>query len=293
MTRKPERRGLGRGLSALLGEIQSGGDAAGQARPVGTLPIDLIRANPAQPRRDFPEAELDELARSIRTHGVIQPIIVRSDPANEGAYQIVAGERRWRAAQKAGLDVLPVVVRDSDDREMMELALIENIQRVDLNPIEEAAGFVQLIEKFSYTQEQLAQTVGKSRSHVANAMRLLNLPAGVRDMVRSGQLTAGHARALLAASDPLALARATVAEGLSVRQVEARAKAAPSRPGRPPRADPAPEKDADTRMLEGDLSAAIGMRVSITHRDGAEGGEMRISYRSLDELDRLCQKLSE
>lgn len=303
MSRKPEpRRSLGRGLSALLGDVQSGpeketedaGTGAGTpGRPPAALPIDLIRANPDQPRRHFDQTELEELAASIREHGIIQPLIVRPDPTRAEGYQVVAGERRWRAAQLAGLDTLPVVVKELSDREVLELAIIENIQRADLNPVEEAAGFFQLVEKFSYSQEQLARTVGKSRSHVSNAMRLLNLPEPVREMVRRGELSAGHARALLNVTDPLALARAAVAEGLSVRQIEDRARAIVAKPQKREVPRSGAEKDADTKMLEGDLSAAIGMRCSIEHRGKDGAGELRIVYRSLDDLDKLCQKLSE
>ncbi len=219
-------------------------------------------------------------------------MIVRPHPEREGHYQIVAGERRWRAAQRARLHEVPVVVRELDDRAVLELAIIENVQRTDLNPVEEAAGYAQLIQRFSYTQEELAQIVGKSRPHVANALRLLGLPEQVLRLLRAGRLTAGHARALINAPDPVALAEQAVARGLTVRQVEelARRVAAPKRR---PRGNGGPQKDADTRQLEGDLAAAIGMGVSIQHHpDDAGGGELRIRYRSLDDLDRLCRMLT-
>ena len=303
MAKRPERRNLGRGLSALLGEIEApvAVDAAdapeapaeqSAKRPAETrLPLEKLRPNPDQPRRDFAEAELEELASSIRERGIIQPIVVRPDPLNPGDYQLVAGERRWRAAQRAQLHEIPAVVRDLDDRAVLEVAIIENVQRSDLNPIEEALGYAQLIEKFSHTQEELARIVGKSRPHVANLMRLLSLPEQVQRLVRQGKLTVGHARALINAADPVALAEQAVLKGLSVRQVEELARRIPRRAApRPPRM---PEKDADTRVLEGDLSAAIGMKVQIAH-GGADGsGELRISYRSLEDLDRLCQKLAE
>lgn len=301
MARKPERRNLGRGLSALLGDIETEvavtdpaatETSSAKLREATSLPIDQVRPNPEQPRRDFAEAELEELAASIRERGVIQPVIVRPDPDDPGRYQIVAGERRWRAAQRAQLHEIPVVVRELDDRTMLELAIIENVQRADLNPIEEALGYSHLIERFAYTQEGLARTVGKSRPHVANLLRLISLPDPVKRMVRQGKLTAGHARALITAPDPVALAERAVLRGLSVRQVEEMARRAPARP-RARSAGAGSEKDADTRVLEGDLSAAIGMKVDISHRGPDGSGEVRIRYRSLDELDRLCQKLAE
>ena len=308
MSKAPERRGLGRGLSALLGDAEvdigaavsdaapaapgpKAGNAAGQ-RPA-SAPIEKIHSNPDQPRRDFPDAELNELSASIRQRGIIQPIVVRPDPARSGEYQIVAGERRWRAAQRAHLHEVPIVVRDLDDRAVLEVAIIENIQRSDLNPVEEAAGFAQLIKKFTYTQEEAAEIVGKSRSHVANTLRLLSLPEQVQQMLRNGKLSAGHARALINAPDPVALAEQAVLKGMTVRQVEemARQIAAPKRRGR---SHGGPKhKDADTRILEGDLSAALGMAVSIEHHGTDGGGALRIRYRSLDDLDRLCQKLTE
>lgn len=304
MARKADRKALGRGLSALLGDAAVSGTATGTAGSSGaatdgaagsgqqtTIPIDLIKANPKQPRQDFRQEDLEELAASLRRHGVIQHVVLRPDPAGGKTYQIVAGERRWRAAQLAGLHELPAVIRELDDREILELAIIENVQRVDLNPIEEAQGYAQLIETFGYTQEDLAGEIGKSRSHLANTMRLLGLPDPVLQMVRNGELSAGHGRALLPASNAIELARRAINEGLTVRQLEALAKAPAKGPA--PRTKPAkPEKDADTRMIEGDLSAAIGMKVSIEH--GTEGGgEMRIRYKSLDQLDDLLRKLSE
>jgi ParB family chromosome partitioning protein len=293
MTRKPDRRPLGRGLSALLGEPETApADSPAQGTATSAIPIDLIRPNPSQPRQSFREADLQELAASIREHGVIQPVVLRPDPQANGTYQIVAGERRWRAAQQAGLHEVPAVIRELDDRQLLELAIIENVQRVDLDPVEEAQGYSQLVETFGYTQEELARIIGKSRSHLANTMRLLALPAAVLNMLRSGALTAGHARALITAADPLALAEQAVARGLTVRQIEelARKPLTADRARSPRRA---PEKDADTKVLEGDLSAAIGMRVQIDHLNSEGGGELRIRYRNLDELDRLCRKLGE
>ena len=291
MTRKPDRRPLGRGLSALLGEPETAGSET-MTPAASAVPIDLISPNPTQPRQNFRDADLQDLAASIREHGVIQPVILRPDPERPGSYQIVAGERRWRAAQQAGLHELPAIVRELDDRKILELAIVENVQRVDLDPVEEANGYTQLVESFGYTQEELARIIGKSRSHLANTMRLLALPEPVLNMLRAGTLTAGHARALITAADPVGLAQQAVARGLTVRQVEELARRLPaSDRAKAPRR--APEKDADTRVLEGDLSAAIGMRVQIEHLTPEGGGEVRIRYRSLDELDRLCRKLSE
>lgn len=299
MGRKPDRKKLGRGLSALLGDLPeaetqpaAGAPAASEGARSATdlLPIDLIYPNPDQPRRDFNETELEELAHSISQRGVIQPVIVRPDPVKEGTYQIVAGERRWRAAQRAKLHNLPVVVRQLEDEEVLELALIENIQRADLNPVEEALAYAQLIEKCSYTQEELAKILGKSRPHLANTMRLLALSETIQTMLREGKLTAGHARALINAPDPEALAIQVVSQGLTVRQTEALAQKLPKRDltGLPRKG---PQKDADTRQLEGDLSAAIGMRVSIDH-GAAGGGVLQIKYKSLEDLDRLCAHLA-
>ncbi|MEM6621147.1 MAG: ParB/RepB/Spo0J family partition protein [Pseudomonadota bacterium] len=307
MAKKPPRKALGRGLSALLGDAGSidqttlsgapaqpeGNDAPDRPQP-GRLPIDKIHPNPAQPRRNFRDEDLAELAESLKVHGVIQPVLVRPDPNNPGDYQLVAGERRWRAAQLAGVHELPAVVRELDDQQLLELAIIENVQRVDLDPIEEADGYSQLIETFGYTQADLAQVIGKSRSHVTNMMRLLSLPERVREFLQTGQLSIGHARALVNAPAPVTLAERAVAEGLTVRQVEAMAKIDPLKAHEAAVAKAAakPKKDADTRMLEGDLTAAIKMRVRIEH--GAEGsGEVRIRYKSLEQLDDLCRKLAE
>jgi len=283
-----QRRGLGRGLSALLGEADA--TAAGEAPRPGDrrdLPIELIGRNPGQPRRDFADAELEELAGSIREHGVLQPILVRPAPDEPGRYQIVAGERRWRAAQRAGLREMPVVIRELDELRTLEIAIIENVQRVDLNAIEEALGYRDLVERFSRTQEDIARIVGKSRSHVANALRLLGLPEAVQLELRAGRLSAGHARALAAAPDPASLSRQVLERGLNVRETEALARRAQS-PARP--ASAPPMKDADTRALEDDLGEALGLSVEIVHRDGA--GELRIQYASLEQLDDLCRRLT-
>lgn len=294
MARQGDRRTLGRGLSALLGDVQppvAATETAAAPASADTIPIELIHANPAQPRRRFPEAELQELAASIRERGVIQPIIVRPHPDKSEQYQIVAGERRWRAAQLAQLHRLPALVRPFDDRTVLEVAIVENVQRQDLDPIEEAEGYIQLVERFGYTQVALAKIVGKSRSHLANTMRLATLPEGVRVHLVSGALSAGHARALLSAPEPEALAARVVAEGLTVRQTEALARGGAPGLARPRRPSAPAAKDADTRQLEGDLSAAIGMHAQLAPQpDGS--GELRIRYRDLEELDRLCEKLT-
>lgn len=292
-----ERKGLGRGLSALLADINpqippahETGTASGSSSPADRLPIEQLRPNPHQPRRNFPEDDLEELTASIREKGVIQPLIVRPHPEVPGDYEIVAGERRWRAAQRAQLHDVPVVIRELSDTEVLELAIIENIQRADLNPLEEAQGYRQLMDRFGHTQERLAEALGKSRSHIANLLRLLTLPDPVLELLRAGRLSAGHARALITAPDPVALARQVVERDLSVRQTEALVRQAQT-----PRAAPAsraPAKDADTRALEQDLAAAIGMPVAIQQAPGAQKGELRIRYGSLEELDSLCQLLS-
>jgi ParB family chromosome partitioning protein len=290
-----ERKGLGRGLSALLADVATIDEApaAAPARPPATdsVPIDRIRANPNQPRRDFDEKELADLAASIREKGVIQPLILRPHPTGGDDFEIVAGERRWRAAQLAGLHALPAVVRALSDAEVLELAIIENVQRADLNPLEEAQGYRQLMNRFGHTQERLAEVVGKSRSHIANLLRLLTLPDPVLAMLRDGRLTAGHARALVSAVNAESLAKQVVDRDLSVRQTEALARAAA--PNGTPRPVPRPAgKDVDTRALEEDLTASLRLKVSIEHRPGGQSGEIRIRYATLEDLDGLCQLLS-
>lgn len=296
MAKHGERRTLGRGLSALLGETEESvhGSAPGHAVAPTTLPIELVHANPHQPRRRFDAAELEELAASIESRGVLQPVIVRPHPDREGEYQIVAGERRWRAAQIARIHALPAIVRTLDDRAMLEIAIVENVQRRDLDPLEEAQGYEQLIQRFGYTQEALASIVGKSRSHLANTLRLLNLPSEVQTMLGDGALSAGHARALLAASDPVSLAARIARDGLTVRQTETLAReGAPPARRRPVTSAEASKdaNDADTRRLEGDLGAAIGMKARIV-RNSDGSGEVRIRYRDLDDFDRLCARLT-
>ncbi|MEL7000406.1 MAG: ParB/RepB/Spo0J family partition protein [Pseudomonadota bacterium] len=297
MAKKSDRRALGRGLSALLGDADAATavapkvEAAAPSAGTESIPIDLIEANPDQPRRVFREAELDELAMSLKSHGLLQPVLLRPHPADAKKYQIIAGERRWRAAQRAEIHSVPAVIRDVNDRELLEFAIVENVQRVDLDPIEEARGYAQLIEHYGYTQEELSGVIGKSRSQLANAMRLLALPYDVIQLVQSGKLSAGHARALIKADDPVALAHRAVDQALSVRQVEALVKE--PRETTPAKARKSAEKDADTKLLEGDLSAAIGMRVAIQANPQDGSGEVRIRYKSLDQLDNLCRKLSE
>ncbi|WP_163270726.1 ParB/RepB/Spo0J family partition protein [Chelativorans alearense] len=287
MNEDASRKRLGRGLAALIGEMDNPSASEQEAvRADRVAPIEFISPNPRNPRRSFAEDELGDLAQSIREHGIVQPVVVRPAAAN-GRFEIIAGERRWRAAQRAGLTEVPVIVRDVDDKVALELAIIENVQRSDLNPIEEARGYQQLMDEHSYTQADLGQVIGKSRSHVANTLRLLKLPSAVSDLIVDGSLTAGHARTLVTAADPASLAKRIVEQGLSVRQAEALAAA--------PDAEPTPggaarrEKDADTLSLEKLLSDHIGMKVTIGHKD--KGGELRIAYRTLEQLDELCRLL--
>jgi ParB family chromosome partitioning protein len=291
---------LGRGLSALLDENEAdlaGTDdreasSAAASAAARETPIELLTRNPNQPRRQFNEDDIKELADSIREVGILQPILVRPAPGTVGEFQIVAGERRWRAAQLVGLKTVPVLVRDLDDLAVLEIGIIENVQRTDLNPVEEALGYRALMVRFGRTQEAVAQTVGKSRSHLTNTLRLLTLPDEVQALLLSGELSAGHARAIVSASNPIALARQIIEEGLSVRATEALVrKAVPpsaSRPSRP--AKPAGSKDADTRALESDLSDILGLAVEILDRGGA--GEIRIGYATLEQLDDLCRRLT-
>lgn len=285
-TKKPLR--LGRGLSALLGEAPPSGDAAQpSAAPDGlrVLAIELLEPGPFQPRGPIDPDPLQELADSIKEHGVLQPILARDKPGSPGRYEIIGGERRWRAAQLAQLHEVPVVLRRLDDRSAMAAALVENLQRQDLNALEEAEGFRRLIDEFGLTQDQLGQAVGKSRSHIANTLRLLTLPDRVRELLRDGALTAGHARALLTAPDAATLALQVVDRGLNVRQTEALVAARPRDPSTRP--SPAPE----TVSLEKDLSTRLGLKVSIRH--GGRGGQVMIQYRDLDQLDGLIRLLNQ
>jgi ParB family chromosome partitioning protein len=280
MIEDTRRRTLGRGLSALLGEE----DAAPEAAP-RTIRIDLLRPGRYQPRHQFDTAGIEALAQSIREKGVLQPLLVRRHPGLADAFEIVAGERRWRAAQLAQLHEVPVVLREIDDREALEIALVENLQRQDLSALEEATAYQRLLDEFSHTQEAVAQAVGKSRSHVANTLRLLDLPAAVKQLLEEGQLSAGHARALLGASDPQGLAQEVVRRGLNVRQVERLAKRSRAKPSQ----RTAPSKDADTRAVERDLSMALGLAVSIS--PAGTGGTLGIRYQTLDQLEDLIHRL--
>lgn len=289
---KDKKRGLGRGLSALMADVNEGTEGGAVAETgVQVVPIEQIVPNPDQPRKAFDEDDLNELSASIQERGIIQPLIVR---AKDEGFEIVAGERRWRAAQRAQLHEVPVVIKSYSDVEVLEIAIIENVQRADLNPIEEAAGYRQLMDRFGHTQEKLAEALGKSRSHIANLLRLLQLPEAVIAFVQNGELSAGHARALITSPDPLGLARHVIKQGLSVRDTEKLAKRdAPKASSPRDRKDEGKaEKDADTRALENDLMAALGMKVSLQHKPGHENGQMTLHYKSLEELDDLCRKLS-
>lgn len=297
--KKSQPRGLGRGLSALMADVTaegSGRPADTPRRPDLLVPVEKVRPNPNQPRRDFDSALLEDLARSIAEKGVLQPLIVRPIADREGEYEIVAGERRWRAAQMAKLHQIPVLVRDFNDTEVLEVAIIENIQRADLNPVEEAFGYQQLMQKFGHTQERLAEALGKSRSHIANSVRLLSLPDEVLGYVRAGKLSSGHARALITLDDPAAAARQVIQKALSVRDTEKMVKTGIGNifveTGRSAKPRKEVLKDADTRALEDDLSASLTMKVEIEHVPGQENGRITIHYASLDQLDRLIGMLS-
>jgi len=294
MSEDPSRRRLGRGLAALIGDIERPAESPqAQQQPKiaadRNLPIEFLEPNPRNPRRNFDDSELSDLAQSIREHGIVQPVVVRPI-AESGRFEIIAGERRWRASQRAGLTEIPVIVRDVNDRVALELAIVENVQRADLNPVEEALGYQQLIDDHNYTQADLGQIIGKSRSHVANTLRLLKLSDDIRSMITDGKLSAGHARTLVTANDPAALAKRIVDGGLSVRQAEALAQQPaqandnPSAKGRS-----GSEKDVDTLALEKLLSDASGLKVLINHKE--RGGEVRIAYKTLDQLDELCRRL--
>jgi ParB family transcriptional regulator, chromosome partitioning protein len=287
MNEKPSR--LGRGLAALIGDMGTleGARIAESSSGTKRLPVEFLTANPQNPRRDFDPEQLEELTNSIREKGVMQPLLVRPSKDDPNIFEIIAGERRWRAAQRAGLHDVPVIVREVDDKEALELAIIENVQRSDLNPLEEAQGYGQLMEQFGYTQQDLAQVIGKSRSHVANTLRLLRLPPDIRDMLARGELTAGHARTLITAEDPAAMARQIVSGGLSVREAEALSQGAspPPKKKTPPR-----EKDSDTLALEKRLADALGLAVTLDHQD--QGGRLEIRYKTLEQLDGICLKLT-
>lgn len=290
MNEDPSRKRLGRGLAQLIGDMDAVPSAP--TAPVFAdrrVPIELISRNPRNPRREFAEDLLEDLVQSIRTHGLVQPIVVRPEPANPSRFEIIAGERRWRAAQRAGLNEVPVVIRQVDDRQALEIAIVENVQRSDLNPVEEALGYQQLIDEHEYTQADLGSVIGKSRSHVANSLRLLKLPDSVRGMLLSGLLSAGHARTLVTANNPDQLAQRIVKEGLSVRQSEVLSQQLLNPKPTKEKADRRFEKDADTRALEKLLSDNTGMTVEIDHK--SHGGTIFIRYRSLEQLDDICRRL--
>ncbi len=290
---KPKR--LGKGLSALIGDLDET-ESVSRVReedlpgPANEVDISNLKPNPGQPRKTFSEAELSELAESIRLRGVLQPILVRPDPKKSGTFQIVAGERRFRASQKAGLKSVPVIIREMDELEVLEIAIIENVQRQDLNPVEEAEAYSQLMKRFGRTQEGLAESVGKSRVHIANTLRLLKLPEHSRELLREGKVSAGHARAALGAEDPDSVLNAAVARNLSVRETEKLVRQPEGGVGKAARPGEAEEKDVDTQALEADLARKLGLGVDIRH--GAKGGEIRIKYVNLEQLDDLCARLS-
>ena len=289
--RKSKSRGLGRGLSSLMGDLNNESLTSNKNSESQTIeklvPVEKIYPNPNQPRKSFQEEKLIELANSIKTKGIVQPLIVRKKKGTKESFEIVAGERRWRAAQRAQIHELPVIIKEFTDIEVLEIAIIENVQRADLNPIEEALGYKNLMENFDHTQDGLSKEIGKSRSHIANLLRLLNLPSSVQELLISGQLTAGHARALVTCDNPLAIAKQIISLGLSVRDAERLAKNVSEKKVSNKRKTK--EKAADTVLLEADLSAALKMKVSINHEDGKEKGLISISYKSLDELDRISE----
>ena len=283
------RSRLGRGLAALIGDVGDESAVLERTRSQRRVPIEFLRPNPRNPRRNFSDADLDELAASIRERGIIQPILVRNVRGVADAFEIIAGERRWRAAQRASVHDVPIILLEVDDREALELAIIENVQRTDLNPLEEATGYQALVDEFGHGQDDIARIVGKSRSHVANTLRLLKLPDEVKAYLNDGSLTAGHARALLSQPDPVAMARAIVAQGLNVRQVEAIAQERADKAGKSAKPRQRTVKDADTLTLEKRLSDALGLAVAIEHR--GHGGELRIRYKSLEQLDDMIRRL--
>jgi ParB family transcriptional regulator, chromosome partitioning protein len=283
------RSRLGRGLAALMGDVGEETKTSEKGRNHRPVPIEFLRPNPRNPRRHFAETELDELAASMRERGIIQPIVVRPVKGTTDSYEIIAGERRWRAAQRAGLHVVPIVPLDVSDDEALQLAIIENVQRADLNPLEEAAGYQALITEFEHSQDAIAKMVGKSRSHVANTLRLLKLPQSVQAYIGEGKISAGHARMLVGQPDPERLAREIVERGLNVRQVEAMAQERAHASGKSVKARARGTKDADTAALEKRLSDALGLAVTIDHR--GQGGVLTIRYRGVEQLDEVIRRL--
>jgi ParB family transcriptional regulator, chromosome partitioning protein len=283
MTQVQKRR-LGRGLAALIGDDTSEEAVVQDIRSLRHVPVELLHPNPNNPRKHFAEEDLESLAKSLKDKGLLQPLVVR--PRGDGSFEIVAGERRWRASQRAGLHDLPVLIRELDDKETLEIALIENVQRSDLNALEEARAYRQLIEQYGYTQQQLADAIGKSRSHIANTMRLMTLPEAIQNQIEKGELTAGHARSLIATEAPQDLADKIIKLNLTVRQAEDLAR----ENGHTAAKAAKPEKDADTRALEKTLSQTMGLSVAIKHKDKA-GGSVVINYKTLDQLDEIIRKL--
>jgi ParB family transcriptional regulator, chromosome partitioning protein len=281
-----KRNSLGRGLSALLGDEAEDYAELDKLRAAKTVPVEFLHPGKYQPRHTMDKDAIAELADSIRTKGVLQPLLVRRDPDQAEHYEIIAGERRWRAAQQAQLHEVPVIIKEYSDTEALEVGLVENLQRKDLSATEEASGYQRLMDEFNHTQEQLAGSVGKSRSHVANTLRLLNLPQSIRDMIDTGALSAGHARALIPCDDPDAMAKQIIAKGLSVRQTEKLVQS----PTAKAKKSTGPSKDADTLALEHDLTILLGMRVEIANKDHA--GSIKVHYSSLDQLDDVLQRLS-
>lgn len=288
MADEPNRTRLGRGLAALIGDVGDESTAMERARGQRRVPIEFLRPNPRNPRKAFAEEDLAELANSISERGIIQPILVRTIPGMVDVYEIVAGERRWRAAQRAGLHEAPVLLIEAGDKESLEIAIIENVQRTDLNALEEAQGYQQLIDEFDYAPADLGRIIGKSRSHVANTLRLLKLPESVKALVASGELSAGHARALLSVPDPESAARRIVERGLNVREAERLAQEQIVEPDEGKRRG-RPEKDPDTQALERALEDVLGLAVAIRH--GSRGGELRIRYKTLEQLENVCRRL--
>lgn len=288
---------LGRGLAALIGDMEQSPDPASTTTNIKAdymAPIEHVRANPNNPRRLFLAAELEDLANSISEHGIVQPILVRTISGDDLAgakYEIIAGERRWRAAQKAGLHDVPILVRDVEDREALEIAIIENVQRADLNAVEEASGYRQLMDEYDYSQNELSKIIGKSRSHVANTLRLLNLPDEVRELVANGKLSAGHARTLITSIDPQFLAKRIIKDGLSVRQAEKLAKLpADLETKSTPAGKSSPQKNADILALENRLEDVLGLKVTVSFKKNGSG-DVRVNYKSLEQLDDICRRL--
>ena len=293
MADKSKNKGLGRGLSSLLADVNMDPVAVKNTAPVAAeqiIPIDKIHPNFKQPRRTFRDEDMKDLAASITEKGIIQPLILRPDPHDAEKYEIVAGERRWRAAMWAELHEVPAIIREMSDVEMLEIAIIENIQRADLNAVEEAQGYKQLMDEHGHTQEQLSQAMGKSRSHIANLLRLLNLPEEVLEYLRDGKLSAGHARALINNENAGELARKIIRNNLSVREAEALVRKGGADAKKP--AQKTSTKDADTRAIEADLSAHLGVKVEISHKPGGQSGEVKLKYKDLEQLDNLCRLLT-